>query len=149
VQGRGVEALGVEFTSNLGLLEVPISSDPFEFALPSNNEKVAIGSLGSAVEFSTATTLPIRYVGSDPQSDLTGRWGNSSGETSLIEISFECGHGRNTGDVNGDGELGFADFTILSRNFGQTQSVFAQGDLNCDGQVSLADFLILAQSWGN
>ena len=41
------------------------------------------------------------------------------------------------GDFNNDGTLGFADFLILSNNFGEETS---NGDYNFDGVVDLADF---------
>ncbi len=148
VEGAGVEALGIEFSSEAGLLDVPTSSEPFQLILPGNSERVALGSLGNAVEFSAATTLPIRYRGNDPLADLTGRWGSPTGTSHSIDISFQCGGGRIAGDVNGDGEVGFGDFTILSHHFGQSEQIFAGGDLDCDGEVAFADFLVLTQNWG-
>ena len=50
------------------------------------------------------------------------------------------------GDIDGDGELTFADFLLLSSNFGrQVEDGVASGDLNEDGQVDFADFLLLSQ----
>lgn len=52
------------------------------------------------------------------------------------------------GDLTGDGEVGFADFLVLSKNFGATDASFADGDLNDDSSVDFADFLILSKHFG-
>ncbi len=52
------------------------------------------------------------------------------------------------GDANRDGEVTFADFLILSSNFGkQVDAVWADGDFDGDGMVSFADFLILSANF--
>ena len=53
------------------------------------------------------------------------------------------------GDFNDDGLVGFADFLILSANFGQSDKEPHEGDLNQDSIVSFADFLILAYIIGS
>lgn len=53
------------------------------------------------------------------------------------------------GDINGDGEVGFPDFLILSDNFGTTVTSHTEGDLDCSGDVAFADFLILSDNFGN
>jgi hypothetical protein len=56
------------------------------------------------------------------------------------------------GDVNGDGNVDFADFLVLSANFGTTVTEpppgHEQGDLDCDGMVGFPDFLILSANFG-
>ena len=52
------------------------------------------------------------------------------------------------GDINLDGEVGFADFLILSANFGKNPANVSDGDLNGDGEVAFADFLILSTNFG-
>ena len=53
------------------------------------------------------------------------------------------------GDANMDGEVNFADFTILANNFGRDADVvFADGDFDEDGDVDFSDFLILADNFG-
>ena len=52
------------------------------------------------------------------------------------------------GDANGDTTVDFADFLILSANYGRDEDVaFADGDFNSDGVVNFADFLILSQNF--
>ena len=53
------------------------------------------------------------------------------------------------GDIDGDGEVGFADFLILSSNFGNEETSYANGDIDLSGEVDFADFLILADNFGN
>jgi ELWxxDGT repeat protein len=50
-----------------------------------------------------------------------------------------------SGDVNSDGKVDFADFLVLSANFGnRTTEGVAVGDLNLDGTVTFADFILLS-----
>lgn len=53
-----------------------------------------------------------------------------------------------TGDVNGDGIVGFQDFLDLARNFGAKDATLQQGDVNGDGKVGFQDFLDLAGNFG-
>jgi len=56
---------------------------------------------------------------------------------------------RLLGDANLDGEVGFADFLILSSNFGrQVDVAFTDGDFDEDGEVGFADFLLLSSNFG-
>ena len=52
------------------------------------------------------------------------------------------------GDLDFDDALTFADFLVLSSNFGKTaDAVYADGDLNVDGSVNFSDFLILSEAF--
>ncbi len=52
-------------------------------------------------------------------------------------------------DFDDDGEVGFDDFIVLARYFGQTQNVsHSRGDANGDGRVEFSDFIVLAQTYG-
>jgi len=52
------------------------------------------------------------------------------------------------GDLDEDGTVAFADFLVLSQNFGAAEATYAQGDIDCDGTVAFADFLTLSQNFG-
>lgn len=52
------------------------------------------------------------------------------------------------GDVNEDGEIGFADFLIMSFYFGQEVESHRQGDVDCSGDVAFADFLVQSSCFG-
>ena len=52
------------------------------------------------------------------------------------------------GDLDGNGTVEFADFLILSANFGNEVSGHAEGDIDCNGAVEFADFLALSANFG-
>jgi len=52
------------------------------------------------------------------------------------------------GDLDGSGDVAFADFLILSSNFGTTTTMYEDGDIDCSGDVAFADFLALSQNFG-
>jgi len=52
------------------------------------------------------------------------------------------------GDVDGNGDVNFTDFLILSVNFGRDSALPQHGDLNQDEVVNFADFLILSANFG-
>ncbi len=51
------------------------------------------------------------------------------------------------GDFDGNGKVEFADFLILSTNFG-SEADAAGGDVDCNGMVEFADFLVLSSNFG-
>lgn len=53
------------------------------------------------------------------------------------------------GDLDGDGQVGFPDFLILSANFGSETATHADGDIDCDGSVGFPDFLVLSANFGS
>ena len=53
------------------------------------------------------------------------------------------------GDIDGNGVVEFADFLVLSNNFGNEVDSHEAGDLDCNGVVEFADFLALSANFGN
>ncbi len=53
-----------------------------------------------------------------------------------------------SGDADFDGRVTFADFLVLSSNFGQTGLAWTDGDFTGDGNVSFDDFLRLSENFG-
>ena len=51
-------------------------------------------------------------------------------------------------DLDGDGEVGFSDFLILSANFGRQVAARSEGDVNEDGVVDFTDFELLRDTFG-
>jgi hypothetical protein len=51
------------------------------------------------------------------------------------------------GDVNFDGIVNSADFTVISTYFNQTVPAGAHGDANYDGIVNSADFTVVSTNW--
>lgn len=52
------------------------------------------------------------------------------------------------GDLDGNGEVAFADFLVLSANFGTNVGSYTAGDIDGSGDVTFADFLILSANFG-
>lgn len=51
------------------------------------------------------------------------------------------------GDVNDDGQIGFADLVTIAQNYGRAGDL-SLGDLTGDGQVNFADLVLVAQGYG-
>ena len=56
--------------------------------------------------------------------------------------------GTNFGDANLNNTVDFADFLLLSDNFGQSGG-WESGDFDGDGEVAFSDFLVLSSHFGN
>lgn len=52
------------------------------------------------------------------------------------------------GDLDGNGKVEFADFLVLSGNFGKDVGSASEGDIDCNGKVEFADFLVLSGNFG-
>jgi len=65
-----------------------------------------------------------------------------------IEVVIDTCNPNTLGDIDGSGDVAFADFLILSQNFGQTATDHTTGDIDCSGDVAFADFLVLSQNFG-
>jgi len=55
---------------------------------------------------------------------------------------------RLAGDADGNGKVEFADFLIMSTNFGKQDAVWEDGDFDGNGKVEFADFLALSDNFG-
>lgn len=55
----------------------------------------------------------------------------------------------NFGDFDGDGQVSFVDFLVLSNHFGELDASPDRGDTNCDREVKFDDFIVLAQNYGD
>ena len=108
----------------------------------------------SVAAFRSRTTGP-----SGGQSLIVQEWNSGAiagvaGQIRLVDTNEEVvatfGDDAETiaGDANMDGAVSFADFLILSANFGSTDAAFADGDFDDDGTVSFTDFLILSANFG-
>lgn len=53
------------------------------------------------------------------------------------------------GDLDGNGEVAFADFLTLSANFGKVDATYPEGDVDGNGEVAFADFLTLSANFGS
>ena len=53
------------------------------------------------------------------------------------------------GDLDANGSVEFADFLMLSANFGNSVADHTFGDIDCNGRVEFADFLVLSANFGS
>ncbi len=95
-------------------------------------------------------TSAILFMGriSDPTQDLAAEQ-----KPTFVEDEEEPKEpdvpGNLPGDANGDREVNFEDFLLLSQNYGkETDAVFEEGDVDNDGQIGFLDFLILSDNFG-
>lgn len=52
------------------------------------------------------------------------------------------------GDLDGNGDVSFVDFLVLSSNFGSKSRAYRDGNVNLVGRIDMDDFLILASNFG-
>lgn len=52
------------------------------------------------------------------------------------------------GDLDGNGDVSFADYLTLSNNFGGDLLGYADGNIDLQGEIDFADYLILAENFG-
>jgi len=52
------------------------------------------------------------------------------------------------GDLDGNGDVAFADFLVLSANFGTNLPSYTAGNIDLTGGIEFADFLILSANFG-
>lgn len=52
------------------------------------------------------------------------------------------------GDLDGNGDVAFADFLILSANFGSDSTSYADGNIDLQGNIGFPDFLVLSNNFG-
>ena len=92
----------------------------------------------------------------DPTSDDANDWSQRLGWRASVQVGGSPGEvsslapiGTLAADFNGNGTVDFADFLILSTNFGSNEATREMGDANDDGLVDFADFLLLSTMFGN
>lgn len=92
-----------------------------------------------------------------PDPDLSGSGGQgNSDEGDVLSIDLVLARGTVVAgepglpaDINGNGEVDFADFLILSENFGSEVEPGTLGDIDGNGVVEFADFLGLSDAFGD
>lgn len=108
----------------------------------------------NAITFLTgdAGTPPVTALPNDCNSDGAVDAGDlsciiaSGGADGLNGLITELG--ILPGDLDGNGNVEFADFLALSANFGQDATSYSQGDIDANGKVEFADFLALSANFG-
>jgi hypothetical protein len=94
-----------------------------------------------------ADTRQVAFVDLDRDGDLDAIVA-LAGAPNHVYFNTTIENAKLLGDLNADLQVSFADFLILSMNFGKSVTNRSQGDLNADGRVGFADFLILSENFG-
>ena len=170
--GRPIEAVGVELRSDAGLEY--LRAEPFDFGLSPTENYVPLVNLPPGAPLEPATTLGVRYLGDEYESDLTVD-ATLLGGLSVVSPSADgLGEGPfSAADMNRDGEVNAADPDFLAAtiraengtrrfdlNFDEAidqedhaywvTRLFGTtiGDANLDGVTDANDFLVLAENFG-
>ena len=122
---------------------------PFTFLLSNSSSQITWANVGSVTVIDGEFVTEARYTGSRRPADFEADLGSStSGVGDFGSRLFLGNSGGLVGDIDGNGEVQFADFLILADHFLEDGHNYAGGDMNCDGSVGFADFLILAENFG-
>ena len=76
--------------------------------------------------------------------DLTGNGTVTHADFDQLLIEAESV----VGDANLDGSVGFDDFLLMARSFGEQDMGWARGDFDGDNEVTFGDFLLLSMNFG-
>ena len=76
--------------------------------------------------------------------DLTGNGTVTHADFDQLLIAAES----IVGDANLDGDVGFDDFLLMARSFGEENVGWARGDFDGDNAVTFGDFLLLSRNFG-
>ena len=131
-----------------------IGEDGWEIANPQENALSELNLTGSKV-FGNGTVVSLGNIFTPGGAqDLVLEFGDTA--FNLLPGTVEFGGGGDVpppppaglpGDIDMDGSVGFADFLVLSANFGMAGGPDA-GDIDGDGSVGFPDFLVLSSNFG-
>ncbi len=133
--GLGCEIVGEELTTELlSPLTPPVQTGPpCDFDGDGDCDVLDIDSLNqTVVEGSNDIAFDLTSDSAVNRADV---------ETFLIQVE------RLSGDLDLNGSVEFADFLVLSSNFG-VEAPWSGGDLDSDGTVAFGDFLVLSPNFG-
>lgn len=107
-----------------------------------------INALGEVAEGTSFKIIDADAVSGAPTIATEG-WNFDAATGSVVfgEAGATC-NPNSMGDLDGSGDIAFADFLILSANFGQAATDHTTGDIDCSGDIAFADFLILSSNFG-
>ncbi len=128
------------------------NADTFDLELPDDAKEQLIASLNAGDDFHLIIASP------EPESDITFAGFENAFDPGNPQLTISVGSGSGptcvvpdgviAGDLDSSGDVSFADFLVLSQNFGSADVPYASGDIDCDGSVAFADFLVLSQNFG-
>lgn len=130
-----------EFTAHFGLGEREEPIDILTIRWPSGETQELLNIAPNQ------TLLVTESVAGDCNGDnnVNVKDANCTPQASLA--GFLSANGLILGDADGDGEVQFSDFVVLSGKFGY-RGQYTEGDLNKDGRVQFEDFVTLSTHYG-
>ncbi|NNM33878.1 MAG: hypothetical protein HKO53_12465 [Gemmatimonadetes bacterium] len=144
--GEDVSLLGCSLVTAQASFQTSSGAAPFSIQLVDVASQQDLGNLGNpfVLQAGVQVKLDTRLEGSfqDLPADLQFQYGTGDDDTVYVGDVFA----QRAGDLNLDGEVGFADAIMLSRRFGQPDPT-GLGDVDGDGTVAFTDFLILSTNY--
>ena len=129
-------------------------------AVPASAGALAELNLEGTMTFSNGTTQSLGSVFSGSSRDLVFQYSTPDVDLALGSVEYVLGAGASppscndiaasrgiAGDLDGDGSVAFADFLVLSANFGQNGG-YEDGDVDCSGDIGFSDFLLISANFG-
>ena len=151
------DVTAISITSESGSLNAPSEptlGDGWDVGNPQDTAYLEASLEGSRV-FSLNNIVSLGNIWkTDGAQDLEFQFATTDGALrtgSVVYGAVETGPSCNDstgGDLDGNGSVEFADFLVLSANFGQDVADHTEGDIDCNGRVEFADFLVLSNAFG-
>ena len=117
--------------------------------------------LEGSMTFSNGTKHDLGAIFSGSTKDLIFEYATPDVDIAVGSVQYVFGAGSGPpscedvaasrairGDLDGNNKVEFADFLILSGNFGESGVGYEGGDIDCSGDVAFADFLVLSGNFG-
>lgn len=123
------------------------NSDVFNTVLDVDAVELHINPLGEVEEGASFKIFLADSVTGTPTIATEG-WSYDPATGSIVFGAVTGCNPNSGGDLDGNGKVEFADFLILSGNFGKAVTDHSQGDIDCGGTVDFADFLVLSGNFG-
>lgn len=108
------------------------------------SNRVQFDSSQTNVDIPAGSTLRIRWA---PNLDVQSKGWVYGLDNVQLSIFGDVIMGDFPGDADLDGEVSFADFLVLSANFGEPGG-WSEGDFDFNGTVQFEDFLLLSDNFG-
>ena len=113
------------------------------------------GAIDDVVDVPTGAEITYTLRGTTPD-DWNGFFGSATVTEAMNQIDLDPRSNAlkvnaidfDVADVDANGMVDFADFLVLSANFGRQNATRTQGDLNYDAVVDFDDFTILTRQFG-
>ena len=144
--GWEIDVDPAEGTADTFVLTNP-DPDVFTTSLDVDGVEFHINALGDVTEGDSFQVVLADSITGTPIIATEG-WSFDASTGSIVFGEVSLCNPNTMGDIDGSGDVAFADFLILSANFGQAATDHTAGDIDCSGDVAFADFLVLSANFG-